>query len=325
MTRNRALLFVFVAALGPISTASAASAQPPSEPPAQVERRSADLGEGVVARLVTRWAPDERASGASLAIGDAAPTILFQGPSAGAVERGERVSIVAYEAYDRAAPFRYRVIRRAADGHTLEAERHFARPGARTMDSPFAVAIAPIPGRGFALFYEEVQSDDPSGARSYLFMLDLDGAPMGEGREIQVPWPIAAAAWNGHGFHLGLVYPGGGDGMRLSMVSLTPEGTPEQHPDWSSAAGFISDVHLVVDGTSIHAHYRGGSGGDRWFESDVSVIGSWGRQAPPATDHGRFELDATLVVHANGNLERIGPREDGLSSTPRRERVRRSR
>ena len=61
---------------------------------------------------------------------------------------------------------------------------------------------------------------DPSATRTYLFQLDLEGAPLDAGREIAIPWPIAAVAWNGHGYHLAVLYPGSGSGMRLSMVSL---------------------------------------------------------------------------------------------------------
>lgn len=289
-------------------TTSSVFAQPPQGPPDQVERRSAVLASGEVARLVVRWTPDDATSGAAVAIGEAAPTLLVRGASAGAVERGERVAIVAYETADRTAPFRYRVIRRNGASDELGPEQRLPRPGSRTDDFPFAVSIAPIPGRGFALFYEEVQSDDPSAARTYLYFLDLDGTVVGDGREIGVPWPIAASVWNGRGFHLALLYPGGGGGMRLSMVSLTPEGTPEQHPDWASSAGYVADVHLVVAAERIVAHYHGGGAGDRWLESDVTAIRSWGSDPPRATDHGPVDLDVSFAVGLDGRIVRVPSR-----------------
>lgn len=292
---------------------SVAHAQPPPGPPVHVERRTAELEGGALARVTTRWAMDGSASGASLAIGEASPVVLARGATAAAIERGERVTIVAYETYGDGSPFRYRTIRRDA-GHDVLGEEHaLARPTSRGLDVPFAVAIAPVPGDGFALFFEEVQNDDPSAARTYLFRLDLDGVARDAGREIQVPWPLAAAAWNGHGFHLALLYPGGGEGMRLSMVSLTPDGLPEQHPDWSSAAGFVTDVHLVVEGAEIRAHYRGGSGGEHWLDADVTAIESWGSDRRHARDHGALGADATLVVGAQGHVRRAPARsDDGL-------------
>jgi hypothetical protein len=289
-------------------------AQPPPGPPEHVERRSSELEGGAMARLVTRWTADAIASGASLTLGDAAPTLLVRGASAAAIERGEHVAVVAYEAFDGGPPFCLRVIRREAGRDVLSEERGFARPGSRTGDVPFAVAIAPIPGRGFAVFFEEVQGDDPSGARTYLFHLDLEGQPMDAGVEIPVPWPIAAAAWNGHGFHLALLYPGGTGGMRLSMVSLSPEGMNQQHPDWSSAPGFVADVHLVVLGDHVHAHYRGGRGGEHWLETDVTAIAGWGTDTRHATDHGRLEPDTTLSVDAEGRVGRVSARDDGIAA-----------
>src|SRR6185436_15710714 len=89
---------------------------PPGAPPEHVERRSTELEGGATARLVTRWGLDATTSGASIAIGDATPTILARGATAGAIERGERVAVVAYETFGDGAPFHLRVIRRGA-GH----------------------------------------------------------------------------------------------------------------------------------------------------------------------------------------------------------------
>jgi hypothetical protein len=143
-------------------------------------------------------------------------------------------------------------------------------------------------------------------------MLDLDGAAPDAGREIPVPWPIGAAAWNGHGFHVALLYPGSGSGMRLSMVSLTPDGTNQQHPDWSSAAGFVGDVHLVVDGDHVRAHYRGGRGGGHWIEADVTTIRGWGSEPPAPRDHGALATDVTLAIDVTGQARRVASGADGL-------------
>lgn len=303
-------IFALVLCLSPPRTAHA---QPPSGPPVHVERRSTELAGGTIAHLATRWTPDATTSGTSLALGDAAPSILARGASAATIERGERVTVIAYEAFDGRAPFRLRVVRHEANHDVLSDEQMLARPGTRDGDVPFSVAIAPIPGRGFAVFFEEVQGDDPSATRTYLFQLDLDGEPLDTGREIAIPWPIAAVAWNGHGYHLALIYPGSGSGLRLSMVSLSAEGVNQQHPDWSSSAGFVDDVHLVSSGDHIHAHYRGGSGGDHWLESDVTAIRHWGSEPPAAIDHGRLEADVTLAVDPAGHVQRVSPRDDGFT------------
>jgi hypothetical protein len=286
-----------------VFSSAVASAQPPPGPLVHVERRTVELEGGVLARIATRWTPEASRSRTSLSLGDAAPTVLVHGASAATIECGERVALVAYEAYGEGAPFRVRAIQNGV----LQPERSLSRPGARVGDVPFALAIAPMPGQGFAVFFEEVQADDPTATRTYLFQLDLDGAPRDAGRELSIPWPIAAAAWNGHGYHLALIYPGSGSGMRLSMVSLGVDGTNQQHPDWSSAAGYVADVHLVVIGAEIRAAYRFG---DHWRQSDVTQIRSWGSEPPAAADHGALGPDDTIAVDAAGHARRVASRTD---------------
>lgn len=269
--------------------------QPPSGPPVHEERRLVSLAGGEVAQLVTRWAATGDDSGVTLAIGGTA-TPLVAGASAATIERGTQVALVAYESFGEGAPFRFRTI----TGTTLGEERSLARPGAREGDYPLSVAIAVMPDGGFTVLYQEVQHDDPTAARTYAFTLDAAGAPRGEGRELAVPWTVAAAAWNGHGLHLALLFPGYGTGMRLSMVSLSAAGQPEQHPDWASAAGYVGDVHLVRDGEHIRAFYRGGASGDRLLESDVTAIRGWGSEPPRATDHGALGQAQAIVIDVHG-------------------------
>lgn len=314
MTRPRPSLAVSALALWLMGVTASAGAQPPVTAPVHVERRSAVLAGGELARLAVRWASSVEESGVSLALGDGPPTVLARGGTAGAVERGERVGLVAYITDDAQAPFRVRAIRAEGGRQVLGEELRLARPGGRSGDYPLAVVIAPIPSVGFAVLFEEVQHDDPTAARTYLFRLDLDGRAMGAGSEVAIPWPLAAAVWNGRGFHLALVYPGGGDGLRLSMVSITADGRPEQHPDWSSAAGFVSDVHLVARGDRITAHYRGGPGGEHWHETDVTQIGSWGGNTRTPTDHGRMAAGETIALDASGRAQRVAPRADGLGA-----------
>jgi len=118
-------------------------------------------------------------------------------------------------------------------------------------------------------------------------------------REVAVPWSLAAAIDNGHGFHLALIYPGDANGMRLSMVAVDTNGRPEQHPDWSSRPGMIDDVHLVRHGAAIVAFYRGGDGGDRLLERDVTRIGSWGQNPPAARDHGRLRQSEAILIRVH--------------------------
>lgn len=236
-------------------------------------------------------------AGAKVTVGNGKPATVYAGSAVGTLVAGHDKVVVAL-ATEGKEPFRVALV--GSDDKPTA----IARPNNRSKDLPFAVAGTPTPN-GFAIFFQEVQTDDPSAARTYLVELDADGAPAGPAKEIPVPWSLAAAAYNGKGYHLALIYPGDNGGMRLSMVSLSAALQPEQHPDWASAGGFISDVHLVVDGDRIRAVYRGGKAGDRMLESDVTTIGPWGTEPKRAKDHGPISQKQAIAVGGGAKPSRI--------------------
>lgn len=257
--------------------------------PSRPEVRATIGPKGALVRLITVWD-----KGARLQLSKAKPESIYKGEVAGTLASGHGRVIVALEVDDASQPFRLYVI----DGNELGEPTKIARP-AKRHDLPFAVAIAPTP-TGFAVFFQEVDAKNPSTARTYLLWLDEEGTPKGAAKEVPVPWSLAAAAWNGNGFHLALIYPGDRRGMRLSMVSTSEAGQPQQHPDWASSPGYITDVHLVASNGEVHAFYRGGAGGDRLLESDVTQIRSWGREPPKAKDHGALPAHKAIAVSAKG-------------------------
>jgi hypothetical protein len=267
-----------------------AGAQPANPPAARPDVRAIQLPDGRVARLVVTWGNED--CRARFAIDGLEPVPVHDGPVAGTIVAGHGVVVLAYVVEDPRSPFRLRVSR--PDGPGLGDPVSVDRPGARA-GVPFAVVATSVLD-GFAVFFQEVEAEDPSAAHTYLLGLDPRGVPRGPAREVEVPWSLAAVAWNGHGFQLALIYPGDGNGMRLSMVSATVDGEPQQHPDWASRAGFIADVHLAVVGGRVLAFYRGGQGGDRLLESDVTVIRGWGSEPPAARDHGPLPQDRVIVL-----------------------------
>ncbi len=280
-----------------------AIAQPEGPPAIPPDVRVEQLSNGQLARLVVTWGESDDDCSTVLTIGDGAPTTLHTGPAAATVAVGHDLLLVAYFVEEQGTPLRIRTARREGEVYRLGEPRPIARPAGRA-GSPFAVAATQVPD-GFAVFFQEVEVNNPSAAHTYLLRLDAQGAPRGPAREVRVPWSLAAAAWNGQGFHLALFYPGGNGGMRL--VSLTADGVPEQHPDWSSAAGYIADVHLVASNNRIRAFYRGGRGGGRLLESDVTRIRAWGNEPPRARNHGALGRDQTYVLanRAGGVQPRI--------------------
>jgi len=262
--------------------------------PSQPEVRAAIGPKGELIRLVTVWD-----KGARLAVDKSKPLRLHKGEVAGTVTTGHGRVVIALAGDDAREPFRVRVL----DTTGLGEPTRVARPTKRH-DVPFAVVATSTP-EGFALFFQEVETDDPSAAHTYLVLLDKEGKPAAAAGEIPVPWALAAAAWNGSGYHLALIYPGDQRGMRLSMVSLSTAGKPEQHPDWASRAGYIADVHLVARGDEIRAFYRGGAGGDRLLESDVSAIGSWGREPAKAKDRGALSAHRAIAIAKSGKPRKV--------------------
>jgi hypothetical protein len=257
--------------------------------------RAAYTADGTLIRLLTTWSGD---AGAELYIGKKKKS-LHTGEAAGTAVSGHDKVVVALAVDDAKEPFRVYVL----DGKTLSEPTAIARPVDRR-DAPFAVAATATPD-GFSVFFQEVQTDDGTAAHTYLVKLDKAGAVDGAATEVPVPWSLGAAAWNGNGYHLALFYPGDQNGMRLSMVSLSTAGQPQQHPDWASAAGFISDVHLVAADGTITAYFRGGKSANRLYEADVTAIRSWGSEPPEATDHGKLSPSKTIAISLKGAVKKV--------------------
>lgn len=254
---------------------------------ADTQTRATVAGDGAAVRLVTTWG---RAS--TLALDGA---LVHRGEAVGALAAGHGVIVVAY-ATGGDRPFHVRT----REGGVLHDPLALARPGTRH-EVPFAVAATATPD-GFAIFFQDVQTDDPTAAHTYLVELDAHGEVAQPAREIAVPWALADAAWDGDGYHLALIYAGGGDGMRLSMVHVTKDGAPQGHPDWASAPGILSDIHLARAGDRVLAFYRSG---DRLVETDVTQIGQWGRVSARSRDRGPLARHAVIAVNAKGEPLRL--------------------
>jgi len=162
------------------------------------------------------------------------------------------------------------------DGARLGASHRLRLPRGDAALSPY-VAIATDDDQGFAFLW---QSMGPGrGAQTHMARVDADATWLQAPAVVPVPWALGAIAFNGRGYHLALYYDGAGPGQtRLSMVSLSRDGRPEQHPDWSSAPGFLQEVQLVRHHDRVLAYYRGGSQGETLFSVDVTRIGQWARE-----------------------------------------------
>jgi hypothetical protein len=237
-----------------------------------------------------------KSPGLSLTVGKGKPEKLFKGESIGTVKAAHDKIVVAYGVDDPKASFRIHVV----GGENFTMKRPTKRP-----DVPYAVVMAVTPD-GFMVLFQDIEASNTNEAHTYMVELDKTGKPAAEPREVQIPWALGDAAWNGSGYHLALFYAGG-DGVRLSMVTMTKAGVPQGHPDWASKSGLVSDVHLVTDGDTIRAFYRGGMG-DRLLEADVTKIRNWGNEPPKAKDHGALGGTQAIAVNAKGQPTKLSRR-----------------
>lgn len=238
-----------------------------------------------------------KSSGVVLEAGKAKAT-LYKGEAASTLKVGHGKTVVAVLADDAKAPFRVHVL----TGTDAGKPRTIARPTKR-VDIPYAVAMTPTPA-GFTIFFQEIEAQHANEAHTYMVELDKDGKPTGAAKEVQIPWALADVAWNGNGYQLALFYTGDYSGARLSMVGLSKDGTPLQHPDWASQPGAITDVHLVASGGKIHAYYRCGAG-DRICDTDVTQIGQWGQVRAKARDAGAIGAGEAIAITAKGGVKKV--------------------
>lgn len=213
---------------------------------------------------------------------------VAKGTLVGTLKTGHGTTIAALSVDDAKTPFRIYTF----DGKKLSKPQLIARPK-KLSNFPFAVVATRTPD-GFTVFFQEVETANQNEAHTFMVELDKAGVA-GEAKEVQIPWSLADAIWNGKGYHLALFYAVG-VGSRLSMVSTTSAGVPEQHPDWASEPGAISDVHLVETDGKIRAIYRNL---DRMLATDVTTIGQWGQVRTKAKDLGALG-NAYISIDAKG-------------------------
>lgn len=153
--------------------------------------------------------------------------------------------------------------------------------------SPSSVVVADTP-EGFTVLWQEEPSDAGGrGAASFMAKVGPGGALSGAAQSVGVPWALGALAWNGHGYHLAAFYDGSTRGQtRICLVTLSPTGSPEQHPWWAAPPGDPSDVQLTNSPAGMVALYRGGDDGSHVYTFVSAAIGQWGREAPAPRELG---------------------------------------
>lgn len=258
---------------------------------ATVDVRAELTDKGDPARLV--MTSGGKSAGAKLEVGKQSFD-LAKGELAGTLKTAHGKTLIALSVDDAKAPFRIYTF----DGATVSKPQLVARP-AKQSNFPFAVVATRTPD-GFTMFFQEVETNNPNEAHTFMVDVDRDGKA-GEAKEVQIPWALADAIWNGTGYHLALFYTGEMRGARLSMVTASAAGSPSGHPDWATEPSAITDVHLVENDGKITAIYRNL---DHANATDVTKIGQWGQVTAKTKDLGALG-NTYIATNAKGQLVKV--------------------
>jgi hypothetical protein len=170
---------------------------------------------------------------------------------------------------------------------------------------PAAAIASPSPG-GFTIVLQEQDAGSPDAdVVTTMSRVALDGTLAAAPHAIAVPWALAALAWNGRGYHLAVLYGGGGapGTACICLVTLSEAGAPEQHPWWASPFDAVGDVQLVAraDG-AVELVWREGDG-RAIAAATWSTVGHWGQAPPPPRRVATLEPgEAFAAVHRGGEL-----------------------
>lgn len=222
---------------------------------------------------------------------------LFSGEAIGTLKSAHGTTLVALSTADAKEPFRIATF----DGKKVSNVQKLARPAKQT-NVPFAISATRTPD-GFTVFFQEVELNNPNEAHTFMVDVDKDGKA-GEAKEVQIPWALGDAIWNGNGYHLALMYTGEMRGARIAMVSATASGVPQGHPDWATQPSAITDIHLVESDGNIRAIYRGGVG-DHMYSTDVTKIGQWGQVTDKTTDLGALAANTVIAINGKGQPTKV--------------------
>lgn len=218
--------------------------------------------------------------------------------------------VVAFHGGDR--PFARAFLADAREG-TLRPRPaiELALPAARGALRPSA-AVATATPEGFTILLQETDSQGAGGdVRTTMFRLSREGAIV-DAREVAVPWALGALGWNGQGYHLAVLW-GGWDAAhagtaRICLVTLSPEGAPQQHPWWASPFDAVGEIVLLPreDG-AMQLVWRRGDGRTIALY-DAGAPGGWSVEPPAPRELGRVAADAPFApVAREGSIAIVTP------------------
>jgi hypothetical protein len=192
------------------------------------------------------------------------------------------------------------------DGRIGEMKRIDLRPAGGPAYAPTTIIACDDHEGGFSVMWQELNGAGLSAdARTSLGRVAPDGRVVAQPAVVPVPWAIAGIVRRGPaaGYHLALFYDGEGPGRtRVSPVTLSVDGNPEQHPWWATEAAAIEDVQLVLVGGAVNLWYRGGQNGDEVAMRDITAVGQWGSDPGQPRSLGRIPRNDEMLVERGGGF-----------------------
>ena len=299
-----------MAAVSALLVASPALAQvgPPTGPQSWTAVR---FQRGREVRVSTRWTAVERRGqrSGSVSVTDVSTgreTELYTGPAVRTDAVVSDEALLVGMVHAGARPFVKLVVVPMHDGVlgapavTVEAQRQGG-----TQFQPDTIVTCSEPG-GFAVLWQELSATDGRDARSYLGHVSTAGQWTAAPRIVNVPWALGAMAWNGNGYSLALYYSQTSpEQTRICGVTLSREGTPEQHPWWASPQELVGEILVEHVGGRLVAVYRGGADGRTIRSIDLSEQRAWGVEPPQPASHGPIldTQDFGVQVDSSGAIQ----------------------
>ena len=144
-------------------------------------------------------------------------------------------------------------------------------------------AVACADADGFTLLWQE-QSTGGGAAQGTIARVKADGTILKKPTSVGMIWSLGALVDDGRGYTLAVRYDGQApDQTRIAFVTLTYDGTPEQHPWWGARPAMVGEIQMVMIKGVATAVYRAGDATPSILAIGADKVkGQWGKEAEPS-------------------------------------------
>ena len=141
-------------------------------------------------------------------------------------------------------------------------------------------AVACADADGFTLLWQE-QAAGGGAAQGTIARVKADGTILKKPTSVGMIWSLGAIVDDGRGYTLAVRYDGQApDQTRIAFVTLTYEGTPEQHPWWGARPTMVGEIQMTMVKGVATAVYRAGDATQSILAIGADKVkGQWGKEA----------------------------------------------